>query len=605
MELIPMNDMKEIVPSTRYTLYGDFYEGELTPVYKEINGHRKWGFANDKREVVIPYQYNDADCFTCGLAPVANDNWEYGYIDETGKVILPFHWKANYYIQCWRFFDERAIVSDGKHYGIIDPKGKYITPCKWKAIERYVDGRARVQDSCSNWGFIDMDGNEISPCKWAEAFDFKEGLAVVKDYYRGWGTIDKNGENVTPLNWKIHQMFSFNEGVAEASVSFPQNPAEVKYPSGVIIRGYTYWGFVDRTGKWVIPPQYWSNTQFCAGLAGVESFEGKWGLINKEGDLVVPCKWRDLSGGGGYHNYCDCGVRIGKKYVKIDFSYDDLGRLTARRRIEVPDGHGWWKDQVFKPEFCKTNLSTYFDKNALQLPGELRRLADRLSDKGYGKAYLEETIIQFILHEFQFCWLQYSAVEQNGRFGFVNDFEQQILPAQWAWASDFHEGLAIVMDDNGKKGFINTKGELVVPCQWKDVNDFRKGVAVVTDEDGCESLIDQTGRIIIPRQEGKGIEIDSDFLVWHTWTDENGRKRKWNITAEAEKQVDRSIAYRFGRDYVPKPIDKSEIVLHQDTRLLMRRMAGLGYTKVEVEKLLKDIAQEGYRVYRYKKQYNA
>lgn len=50
------------------------------------------------------------------------------------------------------------------------------------------------------------------------------------------------------------------------------------------------WGFVNRTGKVVVPFQYDSAYWFTDGLAAVKQ-NGKWGFINLKGKLVTPLQY--------------------------------------------------------------------------------------------------------------------------------------------------------------------------------------------------------------------------------------------------------------------------------------------------------------------------
>ena len=50
-------------------------------------------------------------------------------------------------------------------------------------------------------------------------------------------------------------------------------------------------GFIDKTGKVVIPCKWEEAKDFSEGLAPVQYDNGKWGFIDKYGLLTIPCKW--------------------------------------------------------------------------------------------------------------------------------------------------------------------------------------------------------------------------------------------------------------------------------------------------------------------------
>jgi hypothetical protein len=52
------------------------------------------------------------------------------------------------------------------------------------------------------------------------------------------------------------------------------------------------WGFIDKTGKEVIPLKYDDARSFSEGLASV-NLNGKWGYIDKTGKEVIPFKYDD------------------------------------------------------------------------------------------------------------------------------------------------------------------------------------------------------------------------------------------------------------------------------------------------------------------------
>ncbi len=65
---------------------------------------------------------------------------------------------------------------------------------------------------------------------------------------------------------------NFHEGLAAVSLD---------------VKGKRVWGFIDRTGKWVISPVYRQVGNFSEGLASVEEEGGKAGFIDRKGKFVI------------------------------------------------------------------------------------------------------------------------------------------------------------------------------------------------------------------------------------------------------------------------------------------------------------------------------
>ena len=75
------------------------------------------------------------------------------------------------------------------------------------------------------------------------------------------------------------------------------------------------YGFIDRTGKLVIPLQYDSVGVFSEGLAAVKS-NGKVGFVDKTGKVVIPLKYEDF--------YFIYNVKFKKGIVKVKLGDKDF-----------------------------------------------------------------------------------------------------------------------------------------------------------------------------------------------------------------------------------------------------------------------------------------
>lgn len=305
---------KVIIP-LQYDEAGYFSNG-LAPVKK--NG--KCGYIDRTGKIVLSVQYDEALPFSEGLAAVEKDG-KWGYIDTTGKVIIPLNLEYDY---ADAFSDGLAIVMKqvpGEHfvyskYGYIDRTGKEAIPLKYDAVEPFSNGFAAVwKDSLKDTstmyldcGVIDHTGKVIVPLEYDEVGDFSDGLArvwkrnedgtyldnyvdttgkllVFKEYYCGdffeglasvtkadgdkYGYIDRTGKMVIPQEYDWAG--NFFDGLA------------------VVAKDERY-GYTDRTGKVVIPLKYDAAASFSEGLAAVEQ-DGKWGYIDQTGKLVIPFQY--------------------------------------------------------------------------------------------------------------------------------------------------------------------------------------------------------------------------------------------------------------------------------------------------------------------------
>ena len=333
------------------TKHGCINEGTLTPVVNHLN---KWGYINEQRELIVPCIYKAAGDFGCGLAEVFNDNWEAGYIDESGNVAIPFRWKPEEMNYNSRFIDGRAVVCNGSKFGIIDTNGNEISPCQWREVNRYSEGIALVLNTRGLYGYLDMDGNTVYSCHWLRAYDYSGGLAVVKDA-RGYGAINKQEEEVIPCDRLRVDMHPFSEGMAEVAIQFPGQTFIEKLGRWTSVRSNFKYGYINIHGEMVVPPQYSMTLPFLGGLAGVKPFGEKYGVINKRGELVVPYKWKEMS----YctrHDRLRIGVRYRGKDVDVDYFYDDQGQLIERmfEYVRVKKGRDiFLEEQVIKQSVVK------------------------------------------------------------------------------------------------------------------------------------------------------------------------------------------------------------------------------------------------------------
>jgi hypothetical protein len=277
-----INQAGKIVIPTKYLANDNFSQG-LAAVKFE---NQKYGFINRRGEIVIPPKFDEAYSFINGLAVVKVGN-KMGVIDRLGNFIVkPIHTNT-----AWEFQESLLAVKRGKLWGFVNTKGKLVIEPQFMLSAsgkeeyddkitnfytlRFSEGLAAASKDGVAYGYIDKQGKTIVPYQFKYARSFSEGLGLVQTKTGQWGFINKTGKLVISLPT------ANNLSITEATLlsNFSEGLAGVKIGDK--------WGFIDRDGKQVIPPQFDNVYPFSEGLAGV-SVQEKYGFIDRSGKQVIP-----------------------------------------------------------------------------------------------------------------------------------------------------------------------------------------------------------------------------------------------------------------------------------------------------------------------------
>jgi hypothetical protein len=253
------------------------------------------------------------------------------------------------------------VLKNGK-YGFIDDKGKIIIKPEYEKPHpehNYLNedgGFLNFNYKCFSeglavlkkkklYGYVDKSGKTIIPFKFDRAFGFSGGLAWVSVKNK-WGMINTKGEIVIDCIYENPNYLSSKE--LEALDGFHEELINV--------RKNNKYGFIDKSGKTVIPFNYDEAYPFHKGIAPVK-LNDKWGFVNKKGELVIPAIYDYVNNvGNNYHfpfennfemaQLDDKWVAIDTKgkqilpdkyFFEYDFNFNDglLNLLAEDKRIVV------------------------------------------------------------------------------------------------------------------------------------------------------------------------------------------------------------------------------------------------------------------------------
>jgi hypothetical protein len=259
---------------TRY----NFADGIVSCSFNCYTEHLTGLIDKTGNEIIPIGKYIHIGKFCDGLAPVIGLNGKIGYIDKTGKVVIPVIYdfeSLGYYFEsaeCF-FHDGFTRVLLNKKHGLIDKTGKIILPIIYDNI-RFISNSDVLAGFELNkkGGYIDKTGKIIIPAIYDEIGRFHDGLAWVL-LNKKYGLIDKTGKIILPIIYDM--VHHFQDDLA------------------LVVLNKKY-GLIDKNGKLVVPAIYDEINEFHDGLARVELNE-KSGIIDKTGKVIIPVIYDYLS----------------------------------------------------------------------------------------------------------------------------------------------------------------------------------------------------------------------------------------------------------------------------------------------------------------------
>ena len=233
-------------------------------------------------------QVDEIKRFVGGVAPVRKGvTW--AYADESGKVITKF-----IYEEAHAFSEGMAAVKLNDKWGFINESGVAVIEPRFESVSSLGFSES-VAEACpsSKCGYVDKLGQFVIEPKFDFGLDFKDGMAcvIVKEHGdRLEALIDKHGKFV--VGPRYNRIDPFSEDLA-----------------GVKLKGLL--GFIDRTGRLVIPIQFDEVQGFGGGLVAARRGRiSKWGFVDKTGHFLIMPRFDEVATVGGEYAFS-------KGYAKV------------------------------------------------------------------------------------------------------------------------------------------------------------------------------------------------------------------------------------------------------------------------------------------------
>lgn len=231
----------------------------------------KWGYINEKGEMVLPAIYDQAGAFSCGYALVATGYNSY-FIDEQGNK------QEATFDSAVPFYYNYAVVFLNNGFGLLSNSFDLtIEPVMERLGDMGDNGLlcAKRQGS-TKWEYVDANGETKIEAQFDGADNFKAGMAIV---YVGsqCGTIDKNGEYIIEPSSQLG-LTNMGEGLL-ANYNFDAQK----------------WEVLNKNGEAITQPIYDDIRDVSDGLIAVSGGNNTCGHINTKGEVVIPQQYAQVT----------------------------------------------------------------------------------------------------------------------------------------------------------------------------------------------------------------------------------------------------------------------------------------------------------------------
>lgn len=261
---------ERVIPS-RYASAAPFSEGLAAVKLSRDPAAADWGYVDREGRTAIEARFRAAGPFSNGLAWVERLSQERyllpAVIDRSGRVVVEKPFLPGMSQALWgtpsverlvrraetSFGEGLVPVQDGAARGWADASGRLaVRGGGFRELGLFSEGRAKVLVPGGSlfhgtWGYVDRKGDLVVPARYTRAGPFLDGLAEVHDAAGRTGWITPSGQWAVEPVW-LEEAGPFSSGLAPARVN-------------------GLWGYLDREGRFAIPPRFLRAAPFSEGLA--------------------------------------------------------------------------------------------------------------------------------------------------------------------------------------------------------------------------------------------------------------------------------------------------------------------------------------------------
>ena len=287
----------EMIATGSITFFGndqsDAQEQKNAGLYHVLS-NKKWGVIDGEGHFVLPLVFDSINWFNDLGIGVAERGGQAGFVNRSGEWIgdrdTPMVSHPNH---IWRRHGNVLwFYTDKGHYEIYDHNGRKVNSVSLEDNDHYKteeelafnvgenDTLSAMKDG--KWGVIGADGAWLVSPEFERFPNYQVGIALPAKSDGKWGLYQPG------KGWLVKPQFY---GVGRFSDNGLAAAFDLKTKLG---------GYIDREGKWAIPPQFQAMGGFGSGHEAVVVRGDGYGhtlagLIDQKGTLLIPIRFRSVS----------------------------------------------------------------------------------------------------------------------------------------------------------------------------------------------------------------------------------------------------------------------------------------------------------------------
>ena len=311
-----------------------------------------YAMVDGEMEYILPLEYS-----SISYLPNTNNSYlktiratsTFGFLSLDGTInITPLYAKVNKFSNgyVWVHHNNRTMLLNGKGEEIIDLEGYHVTV-------PYAFGFTSFKTQY-RYAMVDSTGYNLTGFSFSKAYPMSEGYMLIGSK-GGYGYLRPNGRfAISPT---FSKALPFSQGLAAVK----QGKRKVERTGKMKRYNNPKWGYIDKTGNWVIKARYDEAFSFnIHGFAQVK-VRGKLGVIDMQGNFLIRPQFKKIYVSDGRivgltHKHLEIYTFEGKKLEKIHgtcksgYSDEALVVRMNNGKYGAVDLSGNW---LLKPEYSK------------------------------------------------------------------------------------------------------------------------------------------------------------------------------------------------------------------------------------------------------------